>query len=154
MNSSSSNDNLIRIPVRIEMLDGERLEVSLISPRALLKLFELLNREEKFLDVEAEDGERLIIAKTGIKTVKTRVIPKNRPLGDLVANKDGFDPYGVLKIEKGSPPEAIRDAYLALAREYQPERFAGMNLPKEVTDYLAGMLGRITAAYDALSAAA
>jgi DnaJ-domain-containing protein 1 len=154
MQSSATDKDLIRIPVRLEMLDGTRMSANLISPRALLKLFDLINREEKFIDAELEGGERIIIAKSAIKTVKARDVPRARDLAELTEDKNGFDPYRVLHVDKSADTDAVRHAYLALVREYHPDRFASIDLPKEIGDYLSVMLRRVNAAYDMLSSAA
>ena len=154
MQSSANDDALIRMPVRIEMLDGSRMDVSLISPRALMKLFDLINREEKFMDAELSSGERIAIAKVGIKSVKSRDIPKGKNLRELTEDKSGFDPYKILEVTAQSDANAVRQAYLVLVRQYHPDRFASVELPKEVSEYLTIMLKRINAAYDMLAHAA
>jgi DnaJ-domain-containing protein 1 len=150
----TAKDSLIRIPVRIEMQDGSKQDVSLISPRALLKMHELMNREEPFVDVESPEGERFIIAKTAIRSVRPRDIPVLKDLGPLTEDKNGFDPLRILKVQKTDSQETIRNAYLALVREYHPDRFASLELPKEINDYLTTMLRRINVAYDMLQKAA
>jgi DnaJ-domain-containing protein 1 len=151
---SAIKDNLVRIPVRIDMLDGSRLDLSLISPRALLKMHELINREEPFIDVESHDGERFVIAKTAIKSVKPRDIPVAKDLGQRIEDKNGFDPHRVLGVSKEQAPDAVHQAYLALVQQYHPDRFASIQLPKEVGEYIAAMSRRINMAYDMLSNAA
>jgi hypothetical protein len=71
---AANKEHLIRIPVIIEYLDGRREDLSVITPRALLKLTELVNREEPFIDVESLDGERFLVAKTAIRMVRNRVV--------------------------------------------------------------------------------
>jgi DnaJ-domain-containing protein 1 len=150
--SNSNKEQLIRIPIMLEMMDGSKMALSLISPRALLKLHELLNREELFIDVETLDGERFSIQKTAIKLVKNRVIPVQKDLQQFNDDKNGFDPHRILKVEKEASQEAIRTAYLTLVREYHPDRFASIDLPKEVHEYLTNMLRRINVAYDMVHA--
>jgi DnaJ-domain-containing protein 1 len=151
---SAIKDNLVRIPVRVDLLDGSRLDLALISPRALLKMPELMNREEPFIDVESLDGERFVIAKTAIKSVKPRDIPVVKDLGQRIEDKNGFDPHRVLGVSREHPQEAIHMAYLALVREYHPDRFASIQLPKEVSEYISAMSRRINMAYEMLSKAA
>jgi DnaJ-domain-containing protein 1 len=151
---SAVQDNLVRIPIRIDMMDGTRLDISLISPRALLKMHEILNREEPFIDVETLDGERFVIAKTAIKSVKPRNIPVVKDLSQRTDDKNGFDPHRVLGVSKDHPQDAIHMAYLALVREYHPDRFASIQLPKEVGEYISAMSRRINMAYEMLSKAA
>jgi hypothetical protein len=73
-NSPLSNavEHLIRIPVMVEYLDGTKQDLSVITPRAMLKLTELVNREETFIDAESLTGERFLIAKTAIRTIRAR----------------------------------------------------------------------------------
>jgi hypothetical protein len=152
---SNVKDHLFRIPVRLETTDGKTLDLSVITPRALLKLYELVNREELFLDVEALDGERFIIAKTAIKLIRYRTkAPAAKDLGDMAQDQGGFDPYRILKVTKEQDAEAVHQAYLVQVREYHPDRFASANLPAEVDEYMTTMLRRINAAYDMLKVAA
>jgi hypothetical protein len=71
---SHAAEPLLRIPVSIEFLDGRREDLSVITPRALLKLTELVNREEPFIDVESLAGERFLVAKTAVKMIRNRVL--------------------------------------------------------------------------------
>jgi DnaJ-domain-containing protein 1 len=151
---SSNQDSLVRISVRIELVDGAKLDLSLISPRALLKMHEVMNREDQFIDVESLSGERFVIAKTAIKMVKPRDIPQLKELGTRIEDKTGFDPYRVLGVKEGDPKEAVHLAYQAMIREYHPDRFAAVQLPKEVNEYVAAMARRVNAAYEMISNAA
>ena len=58
------------------------------------------------------------------------------------------DYYELLGVEKGAEAEAVRTAYLALAKKYHPDRFLAMDLPREMLDYAAAMLVRINLAYE------
>jgi DnaJ-domain-containing protein 1 len=152
MQSNTQKENLVRIPVTIELMDGRKESVNLISPRALLKLYELVNREEQFLDVEALDGERFAIAKSAVKAIRNRNIPQAKDLNATLAadDKNGFDPYAILHVNKEDTAEAIHKAYLALVRDYHPDRFASIGLPKEINEYLTASIRRINVAYDML----
>jgi DnaJ-domain-containing protein 1 len=154
MQASQAKEHLIRIPVRIELMDGRKLELSIISPRALLKLYELINRDEQFIDVEGLDGERFIIAKSAIKLVKMRETQKFKDLPDPDAAGETVDPHKILKVAKGQDRETVHQAYLALVREYHPDKYAAVSLPSEVNEYLTSMIRRINVAYDMLQDAA
>jgi hypothetical protein len=58
----------------MEFLDGHQEDMSVITPRALLKLTELVNRGEPFIDVESLAGERFLIAKTAVKAIRNRAV--------------------------------------------------------------------------------
>ncbi len=153
MKNDTNIDNQVRIPVHIEYMDGRKEALSLISPRALLKLHELINREDMFLDAETPDGERVSIAKVAVRSVRNHVIPAAKDLKKLGDDKDSFDPHHILKVSKEDTADAIHQAYLALVREYHPDRFASLELPSEVTEYLSASLRRINVAYDMISTA-
>lgn len=61
------------------------------------------------------------------------------------------DPYAVLGITNAATPEQIHAAYVTMARNYHPDRYAASGLPREVTDYICAMAKRINAAWDILS---
>jgi DnaJ-domain-containing protein 1 len=153
MQNNAQKENLIRIPVIIELLDGRKETANLISPRALLKLYELVNREEIFLDVESMEGERYVIAKSAVKAIRNRDIPQVKELSKEHEDKHGFDPYDVLQVKKDDNSESIHKAYLALVRDYHPDRFASVGLPKEINEYLTASIRRINVAYDMISKA-
>jgi hypothetical protein len=73
VSQTTAAEHLIRIPVTIEFLDGRSEGLSVITPRALLKLTELVNRGDTFIDVESLAGERFLVAKTAIKAIRNRV---------------------------------------------------------------------------------
>jgi curved DNA-binding protein CbpA len=64
-----------------------------------------------------------------------------------------FDPHGVLGLKPGATHEEAREAYVRLAKTYHPDRYAAIELPREVRDYLAVMARRVNAAHQALEAA-
>ena len=57
------------------------------------------------------------------------------------------DPHHILGVASGAAWQIVREAYLQLAKAYQPDRFAGLTLPSEVTEYLGVKVRRINAAY-------
>jgi DnaJ like chaperone protein len=63
----------------------------------------------------------------------------------------GFDPYAVLKVQKGASADEIKQAYHKMARLYHPDRIASYELPEEVKDYVRAMLVRINLAFEQIS---
>ena len=57
------------------------------------------------------------------------------------------DPHHILGVAPGAAWHTVREAYLQLAKAYHPDRFAGLTLPSEVTEYLGVKVRRINAAY-------
>lgn len=137
--------------VSVELLIEDGLKVSgrLIVP-AGRALFEVLNGPQTFLEFEPFDGERRYIAKSAVKAVKLLGGVAVSSLSQRVRDLDGFDPYSVLGIVKGSPADEIRSAYVTMARQYHPDRFTAVELPSEISNYLEGMSRRVNAAYEAL----
>ncbi len=50
----------------------------------------------------------------------------------------------------GASRDEVRQAYLRLAKAYHPDRYASVELPEEVRDYLSAMARRVNAAHAAL----
>ena len=63
---------------------------------------------------------------------------------------DQFDAHKVLGVETDADRVDIRQAYLNLAKTYHPDRFARMELPKEVFEYLSAVATRVNLAYSEL----
>ena len=150
MSSDSFDQHAAKIPAILELIDGKRLSVMVITPRAQIKMAELLNRPNPFLEVETRNGDRLNIAKTALKTVK-EIDLKNAQVAELKADKSSFfDPLKALGLKEGASEIDIRSAYLNLVRRYHPDRFAALNPPDEIEVYLEAMLKRLNAAYEIL----
>ena len=47
-------------------------------------------------------------------------------------------------------PEAIRQAFLTLARQYHPDHFSGETVPAEIKAYAESMFQQINEAYQTL----
>ena len=114
-------------------------------------LTEMLNNTSVFLEFEPFDVDRLLIAKTALQSVKPVSVP-DAPTLSAGGEGDGssFDPYSVLRVDRDAGAEQIRQAYLALAKIYHPDKYATAELPPEVIMYLAAMARRVNAAYDIL----
>jgi hypothetical protein len=138
--------------VEITLDDGTMDAGKLLIP-ASRSAFDVLNGPALFLEFEPFEGERRFIAKSALKAVKLIAGAKPLNLAQKVRDMDGFDPHVVLGVAVGAPWDDIRAAYLVRAKTYHPDRFAGVELPTEVSGYLSGMLRRINASYAALETA-
>jgi hypothetical protein len=137
------------IPAEIALADGRELKGKFLlgSGRSL---HETLNSNVQFLEFETHAGERSLIAKSTLLAVKVITVPSANSLNTQRRHSDSFDPYAMLKVERGAKWEDIRRAYLSLSKIYHPDRYASVELPPEVKDYLSAMISRINAAYTAL----
>lgn len=145
-NASSKRDKTV--PVELSLDDGRILKGKffLSSTR---NLYEELNGAGSFLEFAPYDGQRELIAKSVLRSVRLTDVP--RPV-DLSARsgQENFDPYDILGIPPGAAWEKVREAYHRLSKFYHPDRYAGVELPEEVRAYLDTMSRRLNAAFAAL----
>lgn len=114
-------------------------------------LTDTLGAAQAFLEFTPYGDERVsYLAKAQILTLCPIDIPKSIPLYDRRGVVDADDPHHILGVTPGAPWHAVREAYLKLAKTYHPDRFAGVTLPSEVTEYLGVRTRRINAAYAVL----
>lgn len=147
-------DNALQVttvPAEITLDTGEVLKGRFIFAAAR-SVYDVLNGDSHFLDFETYQGARSLIAKTTIKSIRLVNVQATPNLKGRVREGEAFDPYAVLGVEQDSPFEAIRASYVRLSKTYHPDRFAGLDLPSEVREYLSIMARRINAAYAALEA--
>jgi hypothetical protein len=137
------------IPVEITLVDGTVVKGKLLAPAAKA-VADVLNASTGFVDFEPYGGERSYIAKSQLASVRPVGIPKAPGLQARTRDIDGFDPHAVLGIARNAGRIEIREAYLSLAKTYHPDRYAAVELPREVRDYLDAMSRRINAAFSAL----
>jgi DnaJ-domain-containing protein 1 len=140
-----------RMSVTITMNDGETMRGNLRLPLSG-RLFDAMNNPDQFFDVETVDGDRLFVAKHSVRKVENFELPRIDQLSRHSGDSAVFDPYAILGIPKCATAQAVREAYLALARAYHPDRFAGIELPREIREYVNAMVTRVNVAYQQLSA--
>lgn len=137
------------VPAELTLDDGRVLKGN-FQITASRSMYEVLNGQCSFLDFETHDGDRSLIAKAAVKSVKLVVVASKPSLNAQKLGPDAFDPHGILGLSRGAPWDDVRAAYVKLSKIYHPDLFAGLALPSEVRDYLAAMARRINAAYAAL----
>lgn len=139
------------VPVELTTAEGEQLKGRiLVAPGR--GVFEALNSAGAFVEFEPYGGERTYIAKSVLRDVKLLNVPRSPRLGAALRDADGFDPHGILGLPSSASFEDVKAAWHRLSKVYHPDRFASVELPAEVRDYLSTMVRRINAAYAALEA--
>ncbi|MGI9408039.1 MAG: J domain-containing protein [Hyphomicrobiaceae bacterium] len=135
--------------VTLIMDDGHTLSgvCHIVATRTLE---EELNNGGAFLDFEPYSGERAYIAKSAICRIVRIDLPKAEQLDQAARFFDAADPYAILNVKRGTDKAAIQAAYHALAKQYHPDRFAGLDLPSEIANYASDMARRVNEAYKML----
>jgi hypothetical protein len=110
-----------------------------------------LNNAGTFLDFEAYDGDRFFLAKDAVQIIRPRAIPKADQLTRAQNKSELFNPWTVLGVTDKASKDDVREAYHRLVKQYHPDRFANLELPAEVRDYLNAMARRVNAAYTTLN---
>jgi hypothetical protein len=140
---------LLAVPAEVTFDDGEisRGKFLISSGRTFA---DALNAPTLFLEFEAYGEERRFVAKAAIRYVKLVAVPNTANLLSRGRDGDSFEPHQVLGVERGAEWADVRAAYFALSKVYHPDRYASVDLPAEVRDYLDVMSRRINLAYAAL----
>lgn len=142
--------DMTAMPVEAAFADGTVVRGKLLVP-GNKSIGDILNGAGAFLEFEPYGGERSFIAKAQLASIKMLGVPKLPNLNARLRDLDGFDPFAVLGLTSGAPRESVRQAYVAVAKMYHPDRYATAELPSEVIEYLFAMARRINAAYAALN---
>ena len=145
-----SSDNAQRSLVTLHFSNGSKAVASLRLSMAG-KLSEVLNNQDRFLDVITSDGQQQYVSKSSVLKVEIVDPPKAR-LNQQRRNSDRsqFDPHAILGVSNSTGKDEMRSAYIQLVKSYHPDRFANLDLPQEMKDYAAAMQARINMAYDQL----
>jgi hypothetical protein len=135
------------VAVEIRLADGS-VVMGKLWAAANKSLTDTLNAGSPFLEFTPYGAERpQYLSRAHILAIATIDIPKSVPLYERRGVGDADDPHHILGIEPGSAWHAVREAYIALAKAYHPDRYAGVTLPEEVREYLGVRASRINAAY-------
>ncbi len=147
-------DNVDQGYVSVELvLNGGQILVGKAVIAAGRTIIDFLNNTAAFVEFEPYDGDKTFLAKSNIRSVRVLQVPKGTNLAGRLRDLDGFDPWQILNLQRGTTWEETRIAYHRLAKIYHPDRYATAELPEEVKTYLSGMARRVNAAYSALEAA-
>jgi len=141
--------NRTTVQVTVTMAAGGQMRGNVFHSKQRT-LQEELNKGEPFLEFEPMEGQKMYIARAAIAAVKEYSIPRSDQMTRRAMALDNFDPYEVLGLKKGADAVQIRNAYVALAKTYHPDRFIRTELPPEVADYLSAVATRINLAYSEL----
>jgi len=139
------------VPAELTLTDGEVLAGQFIIS-ATRAFADVLNGESHFLEFEPFNKERRYIARTAILSVRLIQVGSAAGLSARRPIEGAFDPHTTLGIKADAEWDDVRHAYLRLAKMYHADRFASVDLPVEVRDYLQAMSRRVNAAYVALEA--
>jgi hypothetical protein len=150
MFSGSNETEKGRIAVTLSLASGETLNGHVFI-KVGGQLRDFLNGPDRFIEFEKRDLSLVYLSKDSILTVSTLVVPKNDQLQRRARDLHAFDPYHSLGVDRTASAGEIRAAYRRLARDYHPDKLAGIGVPKEVLDYMNAMFARIHAAYKELS---
>jgi DnaJ domain len=113
---------------------------------------EVLNGAMPFMEFEVYGEPRRWIAKSSLRDIKLTPVPKPSNLQARAEESDSFEPYVVLGVEQNAEWSDVRAAYVALSKVYHPDRYASVELPSEVLNYLATVSRQINLAYTSLEA--
>ena len=138
-----------RALVALTFADGRTETVTVRLPLSA-KLHDALNNADMFLDVTNAEEKQYFVAKKDVVKVELVEVPKANQMNlqRRATDRERFDPYKVLGVDQGADGEAIRQAYHAMVKTYHPDRFTGIDLPREMKDYAAAMVVRINLAYE------
>lgn len=151
MFSSQADQQLV--PVHLFMTSGECLKGGVVVGLTG-KLADLMAKPYPFLEFRASDGTQQFVNKASIARAVPLEVPRADQLSRRLAHDQAFDPHAVLGVGEDATARDISAAYHALARQYHPDRYAGLDAPREVIDYVSAMFSRITLAYSELKSSA
>jgi DnaJ domain len=139
-----------RLPVTITLLNGDILRGSVPSGASASLAFEL-NRDGIFLNFKDPTGKIIFIAKATIAQVFEGNEEKKAEMPELVQGKT---PHQILRVDENASPEAIRHAFMTLAKIYHPDNYPAGTTAPELAAYVSAMFQQINSAYTTLKAVA
>ena len=109
-------------------------------------------RAEPFLEFDCVILGEMVLAKNSLRSVRRYTLPNVDQLQKRMKQAEDLNAHQVLKLPKGADKRAVREAYIAQARIYHPDRYAMIELPEELSIFLNAMTRRINSAYAELLA--
>lgn len=146
------NWNAVTIAVEVTLDDGR----TVVGRGALDRgksVHKLLDGDDGFFYVETFDGDADFIPKSAIKRLKIIKPVEPRVLMQPGHAEDPMEPARVLDVSDDAPWDEVHASYRRLAKLYHPDRYAGIELPPEVADYIQAKAKRINQAFRLMKAA-
>ena len=158
---NNDDNNRLKLPVILTMQDERTLEVDLIVNLGGA-IDRTMNNDARFILVGDADGGERMIAKDAITEVidaKKMAHRAQQAAGEAARPTvaapgmapEFTDPYQILGLTHGAGAEEVRNAFVQLAQEYNPDRFAHMGLPADVNDFCTNRYRQISEAYAQLT---
>ncbi len=148
------------VTVELVLIDGSRMKgIILLSRDKTLREFFNVGTEA-FFDFDCKRDGPVVLAKASVRQLRPEDAKKKDDqfkidaLAARHAELEKADPYRLLGVVSGCDHDTLRQAYIAKARAYHPDRFTDSDLPPEVMHYLNAMARRINSAYEDLDEAA
>lgn len=137
------------ITIEIKLVDGSTLRGTMLLQREK-SLKDTFSSGDPFVEFDCMVNGEIVLAKTGIAVIRQIKKGATDVLDRRMKALEKTDAFGVLKLAQTTDREKIREAYLKQTRLYHPDRFAGAELPPEVSEYINAMTRRINNAYSEL----
>lgn len=149
--SAWRKQNSLPVLVEIQLNNGKMLRGTVLVQREKT-LKDVLSSPDLFLEFECNIAGEMVIAKSSIDMVRPFKQINADQLEKQLKLLEKSEAFGVLRVPRTADRAAVRNAYLALQRLYHPDRYAAIELPAEVAEYLTAMTRRVNSAYSELTA--
>jgi hypothetical protein len=136
-------------PVEFTLTDGSQYSGTVLVLRGK-HLRDIINGPEQFVEIETLHSGLVTIAKSAIKLVLLGGKPTADQLEKRLEAVNASDSFQVLGLKQNATLDELRTAFVSLAHQYHPDRYATADLPTEVIAYLNIMIRRINAAHTEL----
>jgi len=151
VDNASSSTHVAAVAASVTLTTGETISGHFVISAARA-FSEVVNGETPFLEFKPLNGTRRYLAKHAILSISLADAPAAGALDQRKNLADEFDPYATLGLTRDAEWNDVREGYLAKAKAYHADRFAHVDLPAEVHDYMHQMSKRINQAYALLEA--
>lgn len=138
--------NSVPVAVDIQLMDGSSMKGNVFIPRDK-QLREILVGPEPFIEFDCFRLGAIVLSKQAIRLVRQNSLPEADQLERRQKALEKSDPFMILGVPHNATKDAVRQAYIELARVYHPDRYISHQLPPEMAEYVNAMARRINTAY-------
>lgn len=140
-----NNGNQNKLDIKATLVDGT-VVLGAIPSGLSAGLFAALNKQQPFIEIIEPSGKKRLVGLSHIVSVEEQA-PFRKPELKASASANASNAYKLMGLKPGCSMSDAQKRYHQMVKQYHPDKFQAIDMPEEVSAYLAEMFQQLSTAY-------